>query len=225
MKLRAYLPFLFLIALLLPMATPAAASDIYDNGPSTLTSSAWTVNFGFVVSDSFLASGEPANGAEFIFWLIPGDTLSSIDLSIGTSPFGNDLANFTGLAPTQNSDLGINQYGYDIRRETFSFDYVYMNPGETYWITLQNASLPSGDPIYWDENSGPSLAQENAFGTIPSESFTIDGCFGCGCLAHPDCGPPMPEPESLLLLTSGGVVTLFGSGLIGMLGALWRKLF
>ena len=46
-------------------------------------------------------------------------------------------------------------------------------------MTLSNASVPSGDPAYWDSNAGvgchsdgcPSLAQENTIGTIPSESF------------------------------------------------------
>ena len=35
--------------------------------------------------------------------------------------------------------------------------------------------MPSGDPVYWDENSGPSMAQQNTLGTIPSESFSILG--------------------------------------------------
>ena len=38
---------------------------------------------------------------------------------------------------------------------------------------LQNAVVNTGDPVYWDENSGPSLASESSVGTIPSESFTI----------------------------------------------------
>ena len=53
-------------------------------------------------------------------------------------------------------------------------------------MNLQNASVPSGDPVYWDENSGvgcesggcPSQAYDNSVGTIPSESFTMDGSGG-----------------------------------------------
>ena len=38
--------------------------------------------------------------------------------------------------------------------------------------------------MYWDENNGPSAAQESALGTIPSESFNLNG----------DPGPPPPPP-------------------------------
>src|ERR1700727_3489587 len=49
---------------------------------------------------------------------------------------------------------------------------------------MQNAVVPSGNPVYWDENSGPSQAVSNEVGSIPSESFTVLGsggaptCFG-----------------------------------------------
>ncbi len=229
--MKPHVVLFFLITFCLLFAAPAVAGDIYDNGGTTGTADAWTVNFGFAVSDSFLlGSNTNADGAEFIFWLTPGDTSPTIDLSIGTSAFGSDIANFTGLASMGSTNLGTNQYGFILQEDAYSFYQVALNPGITYWVTLQNASVPDGDPIYWDENSGPSQATENTLGTIPSESFTMLGsssttCIGCGCWAHPDCGPPMPEPESILLLTSGGAVTLLGSGLIGMLGALWRKLF
>ena len=54
------------------------------------------------------------------------------------------------------------------------FNGPTLNSG-TYWVNLQNASVPSGDPVFWDENSGPSMASTNEVGTIPSESFTILG--------------------------------------------------
>jgi PEP-CTERM motif len=94
--------------------------------------------------------------------------------------------------------------------------------------------------VYWDENSGggspfpgcvrcfrytckgtgcPSQASESAIGTIPSEAFTIT-CSGCycfsdrsGCTLEPGGGTP--EPGSILL---------FGSGVLGLLGVLRRKL-
>ena len=67
----------------------------------------------------------------------------------------------------------------------------------TYWVNLFNASVPSGDPVYWDENSGqgchstgcPSQAYESAVGTIPSESFDVAGFSNC----YYNCGPPYPS--------------------------------
>jgi hypothetical protein len=180
-------------------AAPAMAGDIYDNGPSTLGTDAWTINSGFVVTDSFmLTSNSAATGASFIFWLIPGDMVSTLDLSIGTSAFGNDVANFTNLPRTGDTDLGTNEFGFDLRTETFSFD-VALSADTVYWITLQNASTGNGDPVYWDENSGPSLAQENMFGTIPSESFTILG----GETTTSTTSGNTPEPSSMLLVCSG----------------------
>jgi len=73
---------------------------------------------------------------------------------------------------------------------------------------LQNGSVPNGDPVYWDENSGPSSASENQIGTIYSEAFTINGTVnGTGST---------PEISSILL---------FGTGVVGLAGVLRRKLF
>ena len=74
-----------------------------------------------------------------------------------------------------------NQYGYDVDMIAVSNISAATSAGTTYWLNLQNAIVPSGDPVYWDENSGvgcggsgcPSSASESAVGTIPGEAFTI----------------------------------------------------
>ncbi len=119
--------------------------------------------------------------------------------------------------------LSTNQYGYNIDLIGVSGLYVATSNGTTYWLNLYNAAVPSGDPVYWDENSGvgchgngcPSQASESAIGTIPSEAFTIGGGCGVGNDNSPDCGPPTPEPSSILL---------FGSGILALAAALRRKL-
>jgi hypothetical protein len=78
-------------------------------------------------------------------------------------------------------------------------------------VNLQNASSAAGNPVYWDENSGPSQASQNSVGTIPSESFTI-----LGGNSTTSTGGTVPEP---------GSIALFGSGFFGLLGVLRRKLF
>ena len=80
-------------------------------------------------------------------------------------------------------------------------------------MTLSNACSTSGcsitNPIYWDENGGPSTAYENTLGSIPSESFTLTGVT--------TTPPPVttPEPSSIML---------FGSSILGLAGVLRRKL-
>ena len=94
-----------------------------------------------------------------------------------------------------------------------------MLSGKTYWLNLQNAVVPSGNPVYWDENSGigcggddgmgggcPSMASRGGVGTDPSESFTINGTGG----------GTTPEPGSFVLMAFG-VMTVAG--------VLRRKLF
>jgi PEP-CTERM motif len=89
--------------------------------------------------------------------------------------------------------------------QTGTFNGPLLNAGN-YWLTLQNAVTNTGDPVYWDENSGPSQASENFVGTIPSESFTILGAASSGAGST-------PEPSTLVL---------FGSGIVGLAGLLRR---
>jgi hypothetical protein len=87
-----------------------------------------------------------------------------------------------------------------------------LNAG-TYWLTLANATTnTSDDPVYWDENSGPSSASQNTVGTIPSESFTLLGSGGTSS----GTGGTTPEPSNIIL---------FGSGVLALAGVLRRKLF
>ncbi len=126
---------------------PLQPNDIYDNGPINGNTDAWTINFGFVVSDTFTvpSGGATITGGSFGMWLFSGDTLNTAELSItsgengGTSYF-DQTVNFTQGTCTSN------QYGYNVCTETTSFTGPTLNAG-TYWVNLQNASVPSGDPV------------------------------------------------------------------------------
>ena len=169
---------------------PGGQNDLYDNGPINGNVDAWEINFGYVVSDTITVNGG-VTGMSFGAWLFPGDTLTSAELSITSEPnsgtsYFDQIVNFTEQGCT-----GVNPYGFMVCTETTSFNGPTLNAG-TYWVNLQNASVPSGDPTGWDENSGvgcgspgcPSQAEENTVGSIPSESFTMLGfsngpvCFG-----------------------------------------------
>jgi len=208
------LVLILFLACLLVSAPAVADNTVYDNGPVNGTVDAWTINFGYAVTDSFtLDQNYTVTGFQFGVWAYPGDTPLSVDYAIDTSPFGSSLA--SGTVALQSTFLYSNQYGYDIDWETASGLSIPLSAGN-YWLTLQNAVTTQGEPLYWDENSGPSQAQESSLGTIPSESFLVTAQgITCGTGgASPACQPPTPEP---------GTFVLFGSGLLGLGEILRRK--
>ena len=196
------------VLLTLCLATPPAVAqtDLYDNGPIFGEGNGWTINFGFAVSDNFtLNSAATIDELQFGSHLFPGDVLESAEVSITSQEFGgtsyfDQNVNFTA------SNCFDNSFGFVVCTQTGTFNGPQLNAG-TYWLNLSNAVTNTGDPAYWDENDGRSLASENSVGTIPSESFTILGTQSSGST---------PEPSSLVL---------FGSGIVGVAGMLRRKLF
>jgi hypothetical protein len=192
------------------IAVPAVAQTVYSNGSINGTTDAWTINFGFVVSDTFLVptGGSTINGLAFGAWLFPGDVLQTAEVQITSAEFGGTTFADQTVSFVQSNCSG-NQYGHNVCTETGSFSPLNLAAG-TYWLNLDNAVVNFGDPIYWDENSGPSSASENSVGTIPSESFTVLG--GTSTTSSTS----VPEPSGIMLL---------GSGILGVAGVLRRKLF
>jgi len=222
MKLRIVSATLGCLLLALPAMGQGQA--FYDNGPINGNTDAWTINFGFSVTDSFtVPSGElQLTGITFGAWLFPGDSTPSLSVQVGTGPFGTNEMSLDGVPTLQIGDCATNNFGFDVCTLSASLPGLFLGGG-TYWITLDNASVASGDPVYWDENSGvgcggagcPSSAQENTVGTIPSEAFTLYAPCIAGNNNSPDCFPT-PEPSSIML---------FGSGILSIAGVLRRKLF
>src|SRR5271165_4333998 len=165
---------LSLLALCLAVV-PAVAQTVYSNGAINGNTDAWTVNFGFIVSDTFNVTNNNTTitGGSFGMWLFSGDTLTSAELSI-TSGENGGTSYFDQTVNFIQGSCTANQYGYNVCQENTTFNGPTLNAG-TYWLNLQNSSVPSGDPVFWDENSGPSAASENTVGSIPSEAFTLHG--------------------------------------------------
>src|ERR1019366_7443468 len=107
---RGLLSLLPILCLLLAVA-PAIADPLYDNGPFNGTTDAWTINFGFTVSDSFTdGSGVPITGLNIVYWdASSSDLLTTVDMQIGSPSFGGTPQTLTGVT---NTFLGTNQFGY-----------------------------------------------------------------------------------------------------------------
>src|ERR1700677_10282 len=202
MKLAIPAAFFLACAGALASVPAFAGTILYDNSTATSgTNTGYTMGTGSgdnSVSDSFtVSSSATATGANFWIVLEPGDSLLSVDWSIGTAPFGGAPA--VPIA-TSSGQVGT-EYGTDpIYDESISFPGVSLQPGTTYWFTLQDG-MSTLDPavsfVEWDESNGPSAAFQNEPGygvpSIPSETFQITG----------SSASTTPEPSSFLLLASG----------------------
>ena len=166
-----------------------------------------------------MSNNSTVGGFNFGVWEYAGDRLTSVDWLIASEPGGGTVYGSGTASGSNLTDrfISLNQYGYDIDDITVTGLNVNLKSGPTYWLTLENAVVPSGNPVYWDENSGagcggddghgggcPSTASPGE-GTDPSEAFTIDGTGGGST----------PEPGSFLLVASG---------ILAVTGLLRRKL-
>jgi hypothetical protein len=152
-------------------------------------------------------------GLSFGAWLFPGDVLQSAEVTLSSQAIGGGTIYFDGTVNFTQSACFLNNYSYNVCTETGTFTATTLANG-TYWVTLQNATVSNGDPVYWDENDGvgchspgcPSQATNGSVGSLGSEAFTILGNTSTGSV---------PEPGSL---------ALFATGVVGLAAVLRRKL-
>ena len=194
-------------------ALPTTAQQtLYDNGPINGEVDSFTINFGFAVSDTFTISGSQSavSGLSFGAWTFPGDVVESVEVTISTETLGGGTQFFDDTVALTQSGCFTNNFGFNVCTETGSFSPVSLNSG-TYWLTLQNAVVNTGDPTFWDQNDGvgcsspgcPSQGIESSVGSIPSEAFTVLG----GTTTTSSTGTT-PEPATMLLLGSGAILAL-----------------
>ena len=100
--------------------------------------------------------------------------MSSLQWSITS---GENSGTLYGSGTASNSSgtltdtfISTNYFGYSIDRITVTGLNVATTSGTTYWLNLQNAAVPSGDPVFWDENFGR-------------------GCHSDGCRSKPPTVP------------------------------------
>ena len=204
---------LLTVCCLLLAVAPAMADTLYNNGPYNGNIDAWSIDYGFAVSDSFMVPhGSIIEDFHLAYWTAVRNQRTSVDMAFGSTSFGGTYNTYGVSGSTL---LGTNNFGFAIYQSDITSGISVPWSGSGY-VSLQNACTAGGcsageAEIFWDENDGPSLAYANSVGSIGSEAFTLSGPTTCGT----NCGPPVPEPSSILL---------FGSGILGLAGVLRRKL-
>ena len=157
----------------------------------------YSITSGEAVSDSFILSlASTVTGVAFDVWTLDGDSVTSVQWSIGTTP-GGDL--YGGTAITADT-LGTIYKDYTDDNDSFSTGNLSLAAG-TYYLTLQNASTSLGS-AGWDQNDGPSSSWTSEGGSFSyvgdAESFEV-------------LGTDTPEPR---------YGTLLGMAVVGLI---WSK--
>lgn len=197
-----------ILPLILGMSQPASADVLYTNGPVDGNTSGRTINYGYAVADSFtLSAASTLTGVDFSTWNFPGDVISAVDWSIISDPVSVATTYASGTASVTSSLSFVNGFGYDINTNSFTLNNISLAAG-TYFLELQNAVIASGDPVFWDENRGPSVAWQTSTGYLTPANT---GCPVAYCSQTFDitgASSAIPEPTSLTLLMIG--LTGFG---------------
>ncbi len=205
------------------LAGTASADLLYSNGPinggdGPGLGDAFTINYGYSVSDSFtVGAAGTVTGFDFGSWNFSGDVLTQVDWAIGSTTYGNDLGFGTATGLSVSTALQYtNGDGYDIYLNTISGLNVALGAG-TYWLTLQNAVVPNGDPLFWDENDGPSTAFASAYGNLANAAggqlpYCANGaanniCTGSESFDVFGTTSATPEPSTELFVGAGLLLT------------------
>jgi hypothetical protein len=226
-----------LLALCLLCSAFASADVLYSNGPytgngpKTGIASAWRIDFGFTVADTFtLSASSILTSVDIVVWGSPGGNPTSLDWTIlsggpstGSGPQCFGPCGGTILVGPQTGSLSsvfdaTNRFGYSIYTATFSLPSVLL-PAGTYWLALDNAVSANGSDISWDQNDGPSRAWDSGAGYLtPTRcqlTFPPTGSVNCSETFDVN-GAAVPEP---------GSIALFGSAALILAGGLRRKFF
>jgi hypothetical protein len=206
-----------------------ASAQIYSEGPIDGNDNAFFVtgpagnNFlgtNQDISNGFVAAGGNWSATDLMWaeWSVGAPT--SFAYSFGAGAFGNELGSATVAQNASNTTLLFtNALGYGVYKTTVTFPDIPMTGGQTYWLTISNATDAAADGTQaWDipngGSGGPAICNFRQSGTnfgscgLGGESFSISGSI---------IPPPSstPEPSSIML---------FGSGILGLAGVLRRKM-
>jgi len=184
------------------MAQCPATGAVYSDGLVNGGLAAWPINSGTVISDTFTvpSGGSTISGLCFYAWLLSGDVLTQVEVSISTAADAGTFyfdqtetftcQSFCAAGTPLNSpnrtcgDSLLLKQPPTGQYNVFACSTQFSGPGlssGTYWLNLQNAIVPSGGVAYWDQNNGvgcpspgcPSQASDSMTGNIKPEAFVL----------------------------------------------------
>jgi hypothetical protein len=225
MKKSPIVAALILVLAGVTASVPASAQSVlYDNiTPASYVTGSWDIG-AYSVADSFTLSqnatvtgvdfGEMTSGGggtpQTVGWSISsGDSPSPVYYFQATTaylwyPSGTEIS--SGSSPVGYTYGGAPTTVVEVWSESFSVPDLSLSAG-TYWLFLQDATVPTAANVAWDISSGGSHA-ELFYGStfefdIPSETFQI--------LGTPTSVPEGGSGWMYLLLAGGGLAFVFGA--------------
>jgi hypothetical protein len=208
-KVKGAMHAAYTLALLAIAVVPASA-DLYSNGPMDGGIYAWIIQSPQTVSDAFvLSSTSTVTGVDFGAWTMPGDSVTSVQWSIGTTPGDNSLGG--GVATTTDTFVMIETaFGmYWVDSDGFSTGNINLSAG-TYYLTLGNATTLQDGFAAWDLNNGPSAGFFSEDG-VNYSSLANQYDTGTNSDAFGIQGTTTPEPGYWVLLS------------VALVGLIWVK--
>ncbi len=171
------------------------ASTLYSNGSINGTAGAYTITGSINVSDSFvIASDSTILDVSNIGLWVSTETNAplTLDWTISTAPAGGGTVEGSGTdVSLSTSFFGDTTPDDGVYSASFSVPSLNLAAG-TYYLELYDATAQNSKTVFWDENSGPSVAYQDGLGPLPSNSFEIDGIV--------DTPEPNTAPLCLALL-------------------------
>ena len=214
MKMRSF-PLAAVALMCLLFAGPAWSAVLYTNGSESDLAPGFGIAYYNAVSDSFTLPATSNLAQALVALQVPDyeSAPTQVSWSIGTQPFGHDVASgtATNLGSIYVTQISGNFQDYDVYNCIITLSGSQVGAG-AYWLTLQDETLTN----YTGWASTASGASQGQYGNTTSVPFSPNNTTYSQYFQLSGTSSPVPVPPSALLL---------GSGLVGLVARARKKFF